>query len=146
MATMSRSTSRLGEERIPLSFKVVSEPEMGTTRPAGTSGEDFKANRMVRRPRTCCCSPPSVPYALAFVQRIPQHRCNACHKACLRRAKHHDTVKCYGVGVRQRPPLRTTNPLGLQRAPKIVGLGKEKKGGELFDEIGLILCFSNMIL
>jgi hypothetical protein len=44
---MSRSTSRLGEERIPLSFKVVTEPELGTTRPAGTSGEDFKANRMV---------------------------------------------------------------------------------------------------
>jgi len=50
MASMSRSTSRLGEERIPLSFKVVVEPELGTTRPAGTSGEDFKASRMV------CCS------------------------------------------------------------------------------------------
>jgi len=47
MASMSRRTSQLGEERIPLSFKVVVEPELGTTRPAGTSGEDFKASRMV---------------------------------------------------------------------------------------------------
>jgi hypothetical protein len=45
---MTRSlNSTVGEDRIPLSFKVVKEPELGTTRPAGTSGEDFKANRMV---------------------------------------------------------------------------------------------------
>ena len=48
-------TSILGEERIPLSFKVVCEPELGTTRPAGTSGEDFKANRMVRFPLAARC-------------------------------------------------------------------------------------------
>ena len=41
-------TSSLGEERIPLSFKVIKEPELGATRPAGTPGEDFKANRTVR--------------------------------------------------------------------------------------------------
>lgn len=48
MTSLSRSlNSTLGEERIPLSFKVVTEPELGSTRPAGTPGEDFKANRMV---------------------------------------------------------------------------------------------------
>ena len=53
MASVSRSTSRLGEERIPLSFKVVMEPELGSSRPAGTTGEDFRANRMVSpRPRS----------------------------------------------------------------------------------------------
>ena len=41
-------TSSLGEERIPLSFKVIKEPELGATRPAGTPGEDFRANRTVR--------------------------------------------------------------------------------------------------
>jgi len=50
MASVSRSTSRLGEERIPLSFKVVMEPELGSSRPAGTTGEDFRANRMVPPP------------------------------------------------------------------------------------------------
>ena len=51
MTSMSRSASRLGEERIPLSFKVVMEPELGASRPAGTTGDDFRANRMVgRRP------------------------------------------------------------------------------------------------
>ena len=52
-------TSILGEDRIPLSFKVVCEPELGATRPAGTSGEDFKANRMVLpRVRECQSNDP----------------------------------------------------------------------------------------
>mmetsp|Transcript_34205 Transcript_34205/g.77011 ORF Transcript_34205/g.77011 Transcript_34205/m.77011 type:complete len:214 (-) Transcript_34205:67-708(-) len=41
------TTSRLGEERIPLSFKVIVEPPLTDTRPAGTSGEDFRANRTI---------------------------------------------------------------------------------------------------
>lgn len=125
---MSRSNSRLGEERIPLSFKVVVEPELGTSRPAGTSGQDFKANRMVcprlpfQHPAPCEARPQCVPLPWCLLYRA---YCMLLHAPAAALAFARCLADSYAPT--RRPPWTAAQPCALRAGAR----GLERPLGNL---------------